>query len=70
MIRRWPWHNLRFRLVAWYSLLTGLSMVVSNGLFYYEFRQLLLAEVDSSLEVTAIQARVNKLSTAVPQLRF
>jgi two-component system, OmpR family, heavy metal sensor histidine kinase CusS len=69
MIRRWPWHNLRFRLVAWYSLLTGLSMVVSNGLFYYEFRQLLLAEVDSSLEVTAIQARKN-LDDEVDGLEF
>lgn len=69
MNRRWPWRNLRFRLVAWYSLLVGLSMLVSDGLFYYEFRRLLLAEVDSSLEVTAIQARKN-LDNEVDALEF
>jgi two-component system, OmpR family, heavy metal sensor histidine kinase CusS len=60
---------LRFRLVAWYSLLAALSMVVSDGLFYYEFRQLLLAQLDNSLEVTAIQARKN-LDDEVDGLEF
>jgi heavy metal sensor kinase len=69
MMRRWPWHNLRFRLVAWYSLLAGLSTLVSDGFIYYEFRQILLAQVDSSLEVTAIQARKN-LDDEVDGLEF
>ena len=68
-MRRWPWHNLRFRLVAWYSLLAGLSTLVSDGFIYYEFRQILLAQVDSSLEVTAIQARKN-LDDEVDGLEF
>jgi heavy metal sensor kinase len=69
MIRRRPWQNLRFRLVAWYSLLAALSMVISDGLFYFEFRQLLLAQLDSSLEITAIQARKN-LDDEVDGLEF
>jgi two-component system, OmpR family, heavy metal sensor histidine kinase CusS len=59
MIHRKPWQNLRLRLVAWYSLLAGLSMLVSDGYTYLEFRQTLLAQVDRSLEVSAIQARKN-----------
>jgi two-component system, OmpR family, heavy metal sensor histidine kinase CusS len=69
MLSRRPWQNLRFRLVAWYSLLAGLSMLVSDGLLYFEFRQLLLAQVDSSLEVTAIQALKN-LDDEVDGLEF
>lgn len=69
MMRRWPWHNLRFRLVAWYSLLAGFSTLVSDGFIYYEFRQILLAQVDNSLEVTAIQARKN-LDDEVDGLEF
>ena len=60
---------MRFRLVAWYSLLAALSMVISDGLFYFEFRQLLLAQLDSSLEITAIQARKN-LDDEVDGLEF
>lgn len=69
MMRRWPWHNLRFRLVAWYSLLAGFSTLVSDGFIYYEFRQILLAQLDNSLEVTAIQARKN-LDDEVDGLEF
>jgi heavy metal sensor kinase len=69
MMRRWPWHNLRFRLIAWYSLLAGLSTLVSDGFIYYEFRQLLIAQVDNSLEVTAIQARKN-IDDEVDRLEF
>lgn len=69
MRRRRPWHNLRFRLVAWYSLLAGLSTLLSDGFVYYEFRQLLIAQVDKSLEVTAIQARKN-IDDEVDRLEF
>jgi two-component system, OmpR family, heavy metal sensor histidine kinase CusS len=69
MMRRWPWHNLRFRLVAWYGLLAGFSTLVSDGFIYYEFRQILLAQLDNSLEVTAIQARKN-LDDEVDGLEF
>jgi two-component system, OmpR family, heavy metal sensor histidine kinase CusS len=56
-------------LVAWYSLLAGFSTLVSDGFIYYEFRQILLAQVDNSLEVTAIQARKN-LDDEVDGLEF
>ncbi|WP_228009308.1 cell wall metabolism sensor histidine kinase WalK [Cyanobium sp. LEGE 06113] len=51
--------SLRLRLVVWYSLLAGVSMLVSDGYTYLEFRQTLLAQIDRSLEVSAIQARKN-----------
>lgn len=54
-----PWQSLRLRLVAWYSLLAGLSMIASDGFMYLEFRRSLLTQVDNSLEVTAIQALKN-----------
>lgn len=69
MRRRWPWHNLRFRLVAWYCLLAGLSTLLSDSVVYYEFRQLLIAQVDNSLEVIAIQARKN-IDDEVDRLEF
>ncbi|NEQ97005.1 MAG: HAMP domain-containing protein [Cyanothece sp. SIO2G6] len=56
---RKPWQNLRFRLVAWYSLLAGLSMLVSDGFMYLRFRQTLFDQIDNALEVTAIQALKN-----------
>jgi heavy metal sensor kinase len=56
---RKTWESLRFRLVAWYSLLAGLSILASDGYTYFEFRQSLLRQVDRSLEVSAIQARKN-----------
>lgn len=64
-----PWQNLRLRLVAWYSLLTGLSMLASDGLMYLQFRQTLLSQIDSALEVTAIQALKN-LDDEVDVLTF
>lgn len=69
MMRRWPRHSLRFRLIAWYSLLAGLSTLVSDVFIYHEFRQLLIAQVDNSLEVTAIQARKN-IDDEVDRLKF
>ncbi len=56
---RKPRQSLRLRLVVWYSLLAGISMLVSDGYTYLEFRQTLLAQIDRSLEVSAIQARKN-----------
>ncbi|MEB3212703.1 MAG: histidine kinase dimerization/phospho-acceptor domain-containing protein, partial [Leptolyngbyaceae bacterium] len=56
---RKPWNSLRLRLVAWYSLLAGLSMVISDGWMYLEFRRSLLTQVDNSLEVITIQALKN-----------
>lgn len=64
-----PWQNLRLRLVAWYSLLTGLSMLISDGFMYLEFRQTLLDQIDNALEVTAIQALKN-LDDEVDALMF
>lgn len=54
-----PWHNLRVRLVAWYSLLAGFSILSSDGLIYIQVQQSLQQQVDSSLQVSAIQARKN-----------
>lgn len=60
MMKSWnPWHNLRLRLVAWYSLLAGFSMLASDGFMYLQFRQTLLNQIDNALEVTAIQALKN-----------
>lgn len=59
VMQRKSWQSLRLRLVAWYSLLAGVSMLVSDGYTYLEFRQTLLAQIDRSLEVSAIQARKN-----------
>ena len=69
MMRRKPWLTLRFRLVAWYLLLTGISTLVSDGFIYYEFRQLLLSQVDNSLKVASIQALKN-IDDEVDQLEF
>lgn len=59
MKHRKPWQSLRLRLVAWYSLLAGLSMIISEGFMYLEVRQSLLEQVDNTLEVIAIQALKN-----------
>lgn len=66
---RKPWQNLRLRLVAWYSVLAGLSMLASDGFMYLEFRQTLFDQIDSALEVTAIQALKN-LDDEVDTLTF
>ncbi|MBD2093394.1 HAMP domain-containing histidine kinase [Microcoleus sp. FACHB-1515] len=66
---RKPWQNLRLRLVAWYSVLTGLFMLVSDGFMYLEFRQTLFDQIDNALEVTAIQALKN-LDDEVDALMF
>ena len=69
-MKNWqPWQNLRLRLVAWYSLLTGLSMLASDGFMYLQFRQTLFGQIDSALEVTAIQALKN-LDDEVDVLTF
>ncbi|ESA38673.1 integral membrane sensor signal transduction histidine kinase [Leptolyngbya sp. Heron Island J] len=66
---RKPWYNLRLRLVAWYSLLAGLSMLVSDGFMYLRFRQTLFDQIDNALEVTTIQALKN-LDDEVDALMF
>jgi two-component system, OmpR family, heavy metal sensor histidine kinase CusS len=69
MKSRKPWQNLRLRLVAWYSVLAGFSMLASDGLMYLEFRRTLLTQIDKGLEVTAIQALKN-LDDEVDDLTF
>lgn len=64
-----PWHNLRFRLVAWYSLLAVLSLGISEGFVYFELRRALLDQVDRALQVSAIQALKN-LDDEVDRLEF
>jgi heavy metal sensor kinase len=59
MKQRKPWQSLRLRLVAWYSLLAGLSLTVSEGFMYLEFRRSLLKQIDNTLEVITIQALKN-----------
>lgn len=66
---RKPWQNLRLRLIAWYSMLAGFSMLVSDGFMYLEFRQTLFDQIDNALEVTAIQALKN-LDDEVDALTF
>lgn len=64
-----PWQNLRFRLVAWYSLLAGLSMGISEGFLYFELRRAMLDQLDRALQVSAIQALKN-LDDEVDRLEF
>lgn len=59
MKQRKSWQSLRLRLIAWYSLLAGLSLVVSEGFMYLEFRRSLLNQIDGTLEVITIQALKN-----------
>lgn len=66
---RRPWHGLRFRLVAWYSFLAGLSLLASESLLYLELRSTLFEQVDRSLEVSAIQA-LKTLDDEVDRLEF
>lgn len=61
--------SLRFRLVAWYCSLAAVSMLVSDTILFLEFRQLLLGQIDASLEVAAIQA-VQNLDDEVAGLEF
>jgi len=63
------WQNLRLRLVAWYSLLTGLTMLAFDCYLYFQFRQSLLEQVDRTLEVATIQALKN-LDDEVSVLTF
>lgn len=53
------WQSLRIRLVAWYSLLVGLTTLAFDGYLYFQFRQNLLDQVDRTLEIAAIQALKN-----------
>ncbi|MEO1791967.1 MAG: ATP-binding protein [Cyanobacteria bacterium J06629_19] len=69
MKKRKPWQSLRLRLIAWYSLLAGLSMIISDGVMYFEFRRTLLKQVDNTLEILTIQAKKN-IDDEVDVLKF
>ncbi|NJN23443.1 MAG: HAMP domain-containing protein [Acaryochloridaceae cyanobacterium RL_2_7] len=69
MNHRKPWQSLRLRLIAWYSLLAGLSMIISNGFMSFLFQQTLLRQVDNTLEILTIQAKQN-LDDEVDILQF
>ena len=64
-----PWQSFRLRLIAWYSLLAGISIVAADGFMYFEIRQSLLEQVDNALQVTAIQALKN-INDEVDVLKF
>lgn len=67
---RWPLKlSLRVRLVAWYSLLAGLTMLLFDAYLYFQFRRSLLAQVDRTLEIVAIQALKN-IDSRAPTLAF
>lgn len=67
---KWPlWQSLRVRIVAWYSLLVGLTMLTFDGYLYFQFRQSLLDQVDRTLAVAAIQALKN-VDDEVADLNF
>lgn len=59
MKSRKPWRSLRFRLIIWYSLLAGFSMMVSESIMFLELRRALFDQVDRALEASAIQALKN-----------
>lgn len=69
MKKRKLWQSLRLRLIAWYSILAGLSMFVSNCFMYSLFQQTLLKQVDGTLKIVTIQAEQN-LDDEVKTLKF
>lgn len=58
MARR-QWGDFRWRLVAWYTLLSGVTLLAFDLYLYFKFRDGLLSQVDQTLEVAAIQAMNN-----------
>ncbi len=50
------WGDFRLRLVVWYTLLSGLTLLVFDTFLYFQFREGLQRQVDQSLEVAALQA--------------
>jgi heavy metal sensor kinase len=55
MGRRQGW-DFRLRLVAWYTLLSGLTLLVFDAFLYFQFREGLQKQIDQTLEVAALQA--------------
>ncbi len=55
MIKRQGW-DFRLRLVAWYTLLSGLTLLVFDAFLYFQFREGLQKQIDQTLEVAALQA--------------
>ena len=55
MGKRQGW-DFRLRLVAWYTLLSGLTLLVFDAFLYFQFREGLQKQIDQTLEVAALQA--------------
>lgn len=52
----WQGWDFRLRLVAWYTLLSGFTLLVFDAFLYFQFREGLQKQIDQTLEVAALQA--------------
>lgn len=52
---RWGGRTLRSRLTAWYTLLLALALVLFSGYLYLQLEKSLIAQLDTTLQVTASQ---------------
>ncbi|MEM9007677.1 MAG: ATP-binding protein [Cyanobacteria bacterium P01_F01_bin.86] len=53
------WGDFRWRMVAWYTLLSGFTLLSFDLYLYFQFREGLMQQVDRTLKVAAIQAIKN-----------